>query len=148
MEKSSQFSLFVFFAIPKLESFWWVDSNKPALEVSRDAWHWKLLIRMPDYITSEIVQKAKLSPVKKEKEIKLTSEIAFETIHQGTCIQILHTGPYETEPVTIEKIKEKMRQNDWAENGYHHEIYLSDPRKTSPEKIKTILRQPIKSING
>lgn len=135
------------FTVAKLEGLWWVKSTKPALEVPRKEWHWKLLIRLPDFVTSEIVEKAKLEVMKK-KDIDLLKEIKFEKITEGKCIQILHIGPYATEPETIAKTKKIMKENNFIENGLHHEIYLSDPRKTPPQKMKTILRQPIKKANA
>ena len=131
------------FGVPKLEGLWWVKSNQPALEVPRSEWYWKLLIRMPDFATSEIVKNAK-EKVFKKKGLDLIKEIKFETIDEGKCVQIMHIGPYATEPETIQKMKDFMKENNFNENGLHHEIYLSDPRKTVPEKMKTILRQPIK----
>lgn len=131
------------FGIPKLEGLWWIKSNKLFLEVPRKEWYWKLLIRMPDFVISEIVKNAK-EEVFKKKGLSLIKEIKFENIDEGKCIQIMHTGPYSTEQETIAKIKGFARKNNYAENGSHHEIYISDPRKTIPAKMKTILRQPIK----
>lgn len=130
------------FAVPKLEGLWWVKSSKPALEVPRENWFWKLLIRMPDFVTSKIVEDAK-EEVFKKKGLQLIKETKFEKINEGKCIQIMHIGPYSTEPETIEKIKDFMKDKGFTENGLHHEIYISDPRKTPPNKMKTILRQPI-----
>lgn len=132
------------FAVAKLEGLWWVKSSKPALEVPRAEWYWKLLIRLPDFVTSEIVDEAKREVMKK-KGIELVEEIEFEKITEGKCIQVLHIGPYSTEPETIAKIRKIMKESNFIENGVHHEIYLSDPRKTPPQKMKTILRLPIKS---
>ena len=131
------------FAVAKLEGLWWVKSSKPALEVPRVEWYWKLLIRLPDFVTSDMVDEARREVMKK-KGIELVKEIKFEKITEGKCIQVLHIGPYSTEPETIKEIKKMMKENDLTENGYHHEIYLSDPRKTPPQKMKTILRQPVK----
>jgi len=131
------------FGVPKLEGLWWVKSNKPALEVPRSEWYWKLLIRMPDFATSEIVKNAK-EEVFKKKGFDLIKEIKFEILDEGKCVQIMHIGPYATEPETIQKMKDFITENNFNEIGLHHEIYLSDPRKTVPEKMKTILRQPIK----
>ena len=131
------------FAVAKLEGLWWVKSRKPALEVPRQEWYWKLLIRLPDFVTSEIIEKAR-SEVIKKKNITLLKDIKFEKVAEGKCIQILHTGPYATEPETIAKMRKMMEENNFVENGLHHEIYLSDPRKTPPQKMKTILRQPVK----
>ena len=131
------------FAVAKLEGLWWVKSNKPALEVPRQEWYWKLLIRLPDFVSSEIVEKVRLEVIKK-KDIALIKDIKFEKITEGKCVQVLHIGPYSTEPQTIEKMRKMMKENKLTENGFHHEIYLSDPRKTPPQKMKTILRQPVK----
>ncbi len=131
------------FVVPKLEGLWWVESDKPASEVPREEWRWELLIRLPDFVTSEIVEKAK-KEVFKKKSIELVKEIEFEKITEGKCVQIMHIGPYSAEPETIERMKGFMKENNSVENGTHHEIYLSDPRKVAPEKMKTILRQPVK----
>ena len=131
------------FAVPKLEGLWWVNSDKNALDVPRSEWHWKLLIRMPDFVTGEKFEQTKIEVINK-KGIHKINEIQFEEITEGKCVQILHIGPYLTEPETIEKMKTFMQDNRLVDNGLHHEIYLSDPRRTAPEKIKTILRQPVK----
>jgi hypothetical protein len=130
------------FTVPKLEGLWWVKSSKPALEVPRKDWFWKLLIRLPEFTTSEMLIDAK-EEVFKKKGLLLIKETKFEKIDEGKCIQIMHIGPYWTEPETIEKMKKVMKDKGFTENGPHHEIYISDPRKTPPEKMKTILRQPI-----
>lgn len=131
------------FTVAKLEGLWWVESDKPFMEVSREEWRWKLLIRMPEFVTREIFEKAK-SEVIKKKGIELVNEVKFEKIKEGRCIQVLHIGPYSAETESWEKIVKLMREKNLVENGPHHEIYLSDPRKVVPEKMKTILRQPAK----
>ncbi len=131
------------FTVPKLEGLWWVESDRPPLEVSREEWQWKLLIRMPDFVTSGIVEKAK-EEVFKKKRIELVKEIKFEKIKEGKCVQILHIGPYSAEPESLAKIRKLMEEQKLIENGLHHEIYLSDPRRVPEEKWKTILRQPVK----
>jgi hypothetical protein len=131
------------FAVPKLEGLWWVNSDKLALEVSREEWQWKLLIRLPDFVTLEAFEKTR-EEVFKKKRLELTKEIKFEEIKEGRSVQIMHVGPYSIESETIEKMRDFMKKNDLVENGLHHEIYLSDPRKMAPNKMKTILRQPVK----
>lgn len=131
------------FVVPKLEGLWWVESDKHALEVPRGEWRWKLLIRLPSFITPQTVEEAKMLVLKK-KNIELVKEICFEEINEGKCVQIMHIGPYASEPETIAKMKKFMEENNLVENGLHHEIYLSDPRKVDPEKMKTILRQPVR----
>lgn len=131
------------FGVPKLEGLWWVESDRPALEVPREEWQWKLLIRMPDFVTSKMVEKAK-EEVFKKKGIELIKEIKFEKMKEGKCVQILHIGPYSTEPESLAKMKKLMEEENLVKNGLHHEIYLSDPRRVPEEKWKTILRQPVK----
>jgi len=131
------------FGVPKLEGLWWVESNKPALGVPCEEWRWKLLIRMPEFVTSDIVEKVKAEVIRK-KGIELVKEIKFEKITEGKCVQILHVGPYSTEPESLSKMRKLMREKNLIENGLHHEIYLSDPRRVLEEKMKTILRQPVK----
>jgi hypothetical protein len=108
-----------------------------------EEWCWKLLIRMPDFVTQEMVSQAKTVVIEK-KGIALIQEIIFAEIAEGQCVQIMHVGPYATEPESIAKLMRFMVENGLVANGLHHEIYLSDPRRTAPEKMKTILRQPVK----
>ena len=131
------------FVVPNLEGIWWVESDKPALEVPRGEWLWKLLIRMPEFVTSEIVEKAKVEVIKR-RGIELVDEIKFEKLTEGKCVQVLHIGPYSTEPESLAKMRKLMEEKNLVENGLHHEIYLSDPRRVPEEKWKTILRQPVK----
>ncbi len=127
------------FGVPKLEGLWWVESDKPALEVPPEEWRWKLLIRMPDFVSPEIVEKTK-EEVFKKKGMELIKEVKFEKIKEGRCVQILHIGPYSTEPESLAKMRRLMTQKNLVEDGLHHEIYLSDPRKVAQEKIKTIFK--------
>ena len=131
------------FGVPKLEGLWWVEGNKPALEVPRSEWCWKLLIRMPKFVTKKMMQFVQPEVAKKKKN-ELIQEVAFEKIAEGKCIQIMHVGPYSTEQETINVLMEFMASNNHFVNGLHHEIYLSDPRKTEPVKLKTIIRYPVK----
>ena len=130
------------FGVPKLEGLWWVESDKPALDVPRNEWCWKLLVRMPDFVTQEIISSVQPEVVKK-KNNKLISDIQFEIIAEGKCIQMMHVGPYSTEKETINLLKAFISENGLSVNGLHHEIYLSDPRKTEPSKMKTIIRYPV-----
>ncbi len=132
------------FVVPKLEGLWWVDSDKPASEVPREEWRWKLLIRMPEFVTSEIVEKAKKEVIKKKKGIELVNKVKFEKMKESKCVQMLHIGPYSTESESLAKMRKLMEQENLVENGLHHEIYLSDPQRVPEEKWKTILRQPVK----
>ena len=131
------------FGVPKLEGLWWVESGKNAVEIPRSEWFWRLLIRMPHYVTAAIVKSGK-EEVFEKKKLALIENIELEVIDEGRCVQVLHVGSYSTELNTIQAMKNFMHLKRLKEHGLHHEIYLSDPRKTVPEKLKTILRQPVK----
>ena len=131
------------FGVPKLEGLWWVVGDKPALEVPRNEWHWKLLIRLPDFVTKEMVTSIQPEVAKKKKNDRI-QEVSFEKIAEGKCVQIMHIGPYTTEPETISSLMGFIAEHRLSVNGLHHEIYLSDPRKTEPSKMKTLIRYPVK----
>ena len=133
------------FTVAKLEGLWWIDSDKPWYKVPREEWRWKLLILQPEFVTSEIVEKARQEVIKK-KGIDLVNEVKFEKMKEAKCVQILHIGPYSTEPESIAKMRKLMEKENLVENGLHRETYLvmSYPKKVHEEKLKTILRQPVK----
>ncbi|MEV0059321.1 GyrI-like domain-containing protein [Nocardia sp. NPDC050718] len=115
------------FVVPKLEGLWWVESDLPPLTVPRDEWHWKLLIRMPETVTADMVD-----------------GVGFEQLTEGEAIQVLHVGPFADEPATLARMDAYMAEHDLTMNGLHHEIYLSDLRRTAPEATRTILRHPVR----
>ena len=140
------------FTVAKLEGLWWVDSDKPYTEVPREEWRWKLLIRQPEFVTSEIVEKARKEVVKKKEKkkefeiIEMLKKVKFEKMNEGKCVQILHIGPYSNEQKTLTKMYEFMKEERLIPAGYHHEIYLSDPRRVKEERLRTILRQPVREV--
>lgn len=135
------------FTVAKLEGQWWVDGDpRTALELPREEWHWKLLIRMPDFVTAETVEEARRVALAKKKELKVIVDVGYESLHEGTCVQMLHVGPYATEPETLAHMYQYMVHNHLSISGLHHEIYLSDPRKVEPARMKTILRYPVQAI--
>ncbi len=133
------------FVVPKLECIWWVEGGKEFTETPKNLWHWKLQIRMPDFVSGEEVEQSRKNILLK-KDDKNIPEVKFETMDEGKCVQIMHTGSYESEEKTIAKIVKFIVENNLEINGHHHEIYISDPRRTSAEKLKTILRYPIKKV--
>lgn len=135
------------FTVCKLEGRWWVDGWKPGDEnpqnIPRSEWKYEVMIRMPGYVTNTHFKEAITKAIAKKK-MDLLQEVVIKQWEEGKCIQVMHTGPYATEAFTLSLMHDFMYQQGLTGNGQHHEIYLSDPRKTAPEKMKTILRQPVK----
>jgi hypothetical protein len=131
------------FAVPKLEGLWWANGDKTLLSVPLKEWQWKLLIRMTDDVSKEVYQKA-VTDVQTKKKLALAGSVMLETIDEGKTVSILHKGPYDNENATIERMYKFIDSEGLKKNGVHHEIYLSDPNKTAPDKMRTILRQPVK----
>ncbi|MBB1124364.1 GyrI-like domain-containing protein [Limosilactobacillus albertensis] len=137
------------FVVPPLEGFWWQPGVKGVDYQHKENFHFISAIRMPSFVTSEVFQWAVNEATAKKKldftPVKLTS------IAEGQCAQIMHVGPYDNEPATVAKlynfIKQTGYQPNYTDQRHHHEIYLSDPRRTKSENLKTIIRIPIKQIN-
>jgi len=139
------------FTVCKLEGLWWVDETRwkvdghhSALQVPREEWQWQLLIRMPEFVSAENAQQA-IQTAMVKKQLPLLKDVTFISYEEGDCIQVMHTGPYSAEPATLQLMEDFMAKHQLKWNGKHHEIYLSDPRRVAPEKMKTILRQPVKA---
>lgn len=135
------------FVVPKMEGFWWIDGGYEIqhefAQTPKDEWNWKIVIRMPDFVEKDhfyrAIEKVKLKNPELDFDI-----VNFERINEGLCVQCLHEGSYEKEEPTVKSIMEFMTKNDLEVNGYHHEIYLSDPRRTPEDKLKTILRYAVR----
>lgn len=130
------------YGVLPLEGLWWVENMAEFNMNDKSNWLWKAMIMQPSFIDNEMVTSA-LEQVQKKKGLAQLSHIKFEKLSEGQCAQILHIGPYSEEGPTIEKLHQFIKKNGYQFNGYHHEIYLSDPRRSAPEKLKTIIRQPI-----
>jgi hypothetical protein len=132
------------YAVSKLESQYWCDAVEGDFSrVPQDEWQWTLLIRTPDFIMQEDLDKAGTALEKRGKS-PLAREVKLLAIDEGRCVQMLHVGPYEREKETLEKMSAFAAGKGFAPHGRHHEIYLSDPRRIPPERLKTILRLPIR----
>ena len=133
------------YAMPPLEGLW--ELGPQGLAGPRGDWRWTSLIRQPAFVTPEVFAWAMQEAARKKPEVPL-HRARLETFHEGLCVQIMHTGPYATEPESIEKIAQYMAENDLKEDmaggRRHHEIYLTNPQRTKPERLKTILRVPVK----
>ncbi|MHA2225689.1 MAG: GyrI-like domain-containing protein [Candidatus Hodarchaeales archaeon] len=132
------------YVVMPLEGLWWADN--PLIFITgenKDEWKWTSMVLQPDFITHELVNKATLE-VKQKKNPPALSKVRFETYTEGLSAQILYFGPYSEEGPTIKRMHNFIEEQGYQLRGKHHEIYLSDPRRTKPEKLKTIIRQPIK----
>jgi hypothetical protein len=125
-----------------LEGLWWVDDMTQFSIDKKDAWNWTLMILQPAVVTKELCKEA-IEEVRKKKNPVALSNIRFESFSEGKAAQILYIGPFSEEGPTIEKVHTFITENGYTLSGKHHEIYLSDMRKTAPEKLKTIIRQPM-----
>lgn len=136
------------FSVMPLEGLWWWDDSTMA-SVSdappREEWNWKSMIRLPDFVSDEMVKMVKIE-VKVKKGVEGVDKIKLETFQEGLSAQILHIGPYSEEEPTIKKLHGFIEENGYRMRGLHHEIYMSDPRRVPPERWKTIIRQPIEKL--
>lgn len=127
-----------------LEGLW--TSSDPSNPLDKDSFVYTIMIKQPDFISKEMFETA-YEEVKKKKPHELLKEVVFGTIEEHECVQILHMGTFDSEPASFEKMDAFAKENNLERiNYYHREIYLSDPRKTAPEKGKTILRYQVRRL--
>lgn len=138
------------YVVPPLEGLWSVEDEfrgGGAAITDKNKFTWTMMIRQPDFVTADIFESAKISLANKKPSLDLTKP-SLRTIAEGLCVQILHIGPYDDEPATIVILDDFALGNgydiDINETRQHHEIYLSDPRRVAPTKLKTVIRHPIK----
>ena len=134
------------YVVPPLEGFWWQDGVKGVDYTRKDTFQWISLIRLPDFVTKvDFDWAVKEATHKKKKDFE---PVEFTNYHEGLCVQCMHIGSYDDEPATINKMDSFALDQGYAiditDDRHHHEIYLNDPRKTTPDKLKTIIRHPIK----
>jgi hypothetical protein len=131
------------YVIPPLEGLWYADDPSIFEKFEKDAYKWTMMLMQPEWITKDMVDRAISGTIKKRPDHPF-DKLRFETYHEGSSLQMLHVGSYDDEaPKLYELHHELMPARGFTFNGHHHEIYLGDPRKTAPEKLKTILRQPV-----
>ena len=134
------------YVVPPLEGFWWQDGICGVDYSKKDEFNWISIIRLPDFITRENFDWA-VKTASEKKKIDC-SKAEFLTIEEGLCVQIMHIGSFDDEPASKEKMDKYLEENgyekDFSDTRLHHEIYLSDPRKTTPDKQKTVIRHPVK----
>lgn len=133
------------YTVMPLEGLWWAKDITAFSADRKDEWQWKMMIMQPDHVTAKHVNAATKQLREKKNPLAL-DKIRFESYHEGPSVQILHIGPYDDEGPTIAQMHKFIDENGYQLHMKHHEIYLSDPRRSKPEKLKTVLRQPITKI--
>jgi hypothetical protein len=132
------------YVVGKLEGQWWVDGECQNLaRVPREQWNWRLMIRTPEIVTPTELRQAATTLIGKGKAPS-ADQVTLESFAEGLCVQMLHVGPYDREPESVAKMRTFAEEKGLEFHGRHHEIYLSDPRRVAPEKLKTILRIPVR----
>jgi hypothetical protein len=129
------------YPVMALEALWWVKGDDFEFGKVQD-WYFRAMILQPAVVTADAFAEA-LAQLRKKKPSPGLEKLRFESFREGRSMQILHLGPYSEEEPTIDRIKTYMKEHNLVRNGHHHEIYLGDPRRAAPEKLRTILRQPV-----
>lgn len=136
------------YVVPPLEGFWWQEGICGVDYANKAAFHWISVLRLPNFVTKEDLDWAVETAAKKKKLDCSAAE--FLTIDEGLCVQIMHIGPYDAEPASVALmdafLKENGYENELSDTRLHHEIYLSDARKVTPENWKTVIRHPIRKV--
>jgi len=134
------------YKVMALEGLWWVEEG--AFEITDPSnWRWTAMIMQPDHITEAMFQEA-LTQLRAKKPSPAVDRLRLERFEEGLCMQVMHIGPYATEPETIARMDAFAQENGYVKRGKHHEIYIGDPRRAAPEKLKTVLRQPIEKASA
>jgi hypothetical protein len=130
------------YVVPPLEGLWWMEDMEQFSLEAKDDWDWTMMVMQPEWITVEMVEQVR-AEVARKKNPPALPQLRFEEYREGLAVQILYVGPYADEAPTIARMHAFAAADGHELRGKHHEIYLSDPRRTAPEKFKTVIRQPI-----
>jgi hypothetical protein len=130
------------YPVMALEGLWWADNPAFFMNGKRDKWRWTVFIVLPDVVGKKDMEAA-VDAVKKKAKFPRFPTVRVETFAEGKAAQIMHVGPYAAEAPTIQKLHRFIEEQGYKLHGAHHEIYLGDPRRSAPEKLRTILRQPV-----
>jgi hypothetical protein len=132
------------YTVMALEGLWWVDSGVFDFQ-KKEPWRFTLMILQPDHIKDEMFVEA-IEQIKKKRDHPSLARLRLASFEEGLAVHIMHIGPYSSEPDSLEKMVTFANENGYNLHGKHHEIYLGDPRRANPEKLKTILRHPVEKI--
>jgi hypothetical protein len=133
------------FTVMALEALWWAEDMAVFMPetADRNKWQWTVIMLQPDFITRKDFENA-VTAAKKKKDNPALHHVRFESFAEGKCVQIMHIGSYAAEGPNIQRLHQKIAEIGGQLSGKHHEIYLSDPRRVTPDKLKTVIRQPYK----
>ena len=132
------------FRVSPLEGLWWAEDLSTFVTGDKSEWDWTMMIRQPDAVTGELLARL-AEEVAAKKSMPAARQLRLISFEEGAAAQVLHVGPYATEGPTIARLHEFIREHGFTFDGHrhkHHEIYLGDPRRSAPEKLRTIIRQP------
>ena len=136
------------FVVPPLEGFWWQNGAGTMDYADKAGFHWLSAIRLPDFVTPADFDWA-VDEASRKKKLDC-SPARLVSIHEGLCVQLTHVGPYDDEPASVARMEAFIGQNglvtDFSDQRRHHEIYLTDPRRTAPEKLRTVIRHPVRRV--
>jgi hypothetical protein len=129
------------YTVAPLEGLWWTDNMADFSVDNKDIWKWTMMIMQPESVTPQLFEQA-LEQTARKKDLPALNKVRLESFEEGLAAQIMHLGPYADEGPTIARLHAFIQENGYQLSGKHHEIYLSDPRRSAPEKMRTIIRQP------
>jgi len=137
------------YPVMAMEGLWWIEDG--TFDISKPGnWHWTIMIMQPDHITETMFKTALHKVVEKRGDSPALAKVRFDSFEEGLCVQTMHIGPYASEPTTVERMRIFLEENGLRDRvglgGKHHEIYLGDPRRADPSKLKTVLRHPVEKV--
>ena len=133
------------FGVAPLEGLWWAADLDAFANAAKDEWDWTMMIMQPPQITPDLVSEA-IHQAAAKKDLPAVARMRFDRFHEGLCAQIMYIGPFAAEGATIERLHAFIHAQGYTLRDKHHEIYLSDPRRAAPDKLKTVIRQPMQPV--
>jgi hypothetical protein len=137
------------YPVMALEGLWWVEDGTFDIQKPGN-WKYTVMILQPDLVTPELLADTLVQMRKKKGDLPAFDRLRLERFHEGLCVQAMHIGPYASEPATVARMQAFMQENGYQDlvglGGKHHEIYMGDPRRADPAKLKTVLRHPVRKV--
>ena len=130
------------FEVMPLEGLWWIPNARVWDFDDKSDWDWTLMLAQPDIVTTELVAEA-METVRTRRKLAALADVRYERFEEGTCAQLLHRGPFSAERPSLERLYDFVKRQGSMPVGKHHEVYLTDPQRTAPERMRTIIRQPV-----